>query len=668
MSNFKAFAATVAKQWDRMSANELFRTDVGGDELAQLYLDSFPEGANPIFRVRTEHDGSYDKNVIRRIGNVVSIKNGELTSVWDIQGLEFPYDVVAKALSTRVKAAAVNSLFRINERKLGYIETLEMLEDGTTLTWNHFHVAIADRHYDRSVGETIGAFNTTIAVFKRGLDEITPVALETALDLIDSNSVYRGAEFRKGVAEFQKIKLAYDQMSEREKNTYLWNNASFPQARIRNSAVGTFLTDLSEGKMSIEAAVEAFGRKTDPTNYKRPTSIITKGMVDQAMKTIRELDLEPALERRHAKLSDVNVNDVIWTSGAARQVMKGGVAGLLEAEVTQRPSKDKPEDISAADFFSKVVPQASTMEVFVKNSMQKNLMSITAPVHEDVNPLFKWDNNFGWTYNGNITDAIKERVKAAGGRVDADIRVSLAWYNFDDLDLHALCPYGHVYFGNKTGGTNRNILDVDMNAGGGTTRTPVENLAFNNPKDGPYTIEVNQFSLREKSGEGFTLELEFDGEVHSFSFDAGVPNRSTIQAIRFHVKNGKVEKFEVLDSRLKHSGRSQEIWGLQTETFVPVTTVMNSPNHWGDNETGNKHWFFLLEGCFNDAPARGIYNEFLRGDLTTHGKVFEVLGSKTMVAPTSEQLSGVGFSETQPQVVTVRVTGQKLSKTYNVQF
>ena len=127
------------------------------------------------------------------------------------------------------------------------------------------------------------------------------------------------------------------------------------------------------------------------------------------------------------------------------------------------------------------------------------------------------------------------------------------------------------------GGTNRNILDVDMNAGGGTTRTPVENLAFNNPKDGPYTIEVNQFSLREKSGEGFTLELEFDGEVHSFSFDAGVPNRSTIQAIRFHVKNGKVEKFEVLDSRLKHSGRSQEIWGLQTETFVPVTTVTQPP-------------------------------------------------------------------------------------------
>lgn len=184
------------------------------------------------------------------------------------------------------------------------------------------------------------------------------MALETALDLIDSNSVYRGAEFRKGVAEFQKIKLAYDQMSEREKNTYLWNNASFPFARLRNTAVGTFLIDLSEGEMSIEAAVEAFGRKTDPTNYKRPTSIITKGMVEQAMKTIQELDLEPALDRRHARLSDVSVNDVLWVSNAAQAKMKDGVAGLLAGEVIRKADTGKAEDILIDDFMKDVLPKA----------------------------------------------------------------------------------------------------------------------------------------------------------------------------------------------------------------------------------------------------------------------------------------------------------------------
>ena len=59
MSNFKHFAAALAKQWEKMSANEMYRTEVGGDALVDLYLGSFPEGTNPIFRTRTEHDGSY---------------------------------------------------------------------------------------------------------------------------------------------------------------------------------------------------------------------------------------------------------------------------------------------------------------------------------------------------------------------------------------------------------------------------------------------------------------------------------------------------------------------------------------------------------------------------------------------------------------------------------
>jgi hypothetical protein len=45
------------------------------------------------------------------------------------------------------------------------------------------------------------------------------------------------------------------------------------------------------------------------------------------------------------------------------------------------------------------------------------------------------------------------------------------------------------------------------------------------------------------------------------------------------------------------------------------------------------------------------------GSLDKHRKVFEVLGSKLMVQPAQEQLSGLGFSSTKRDSVLCRVSG-----------
>ena len=175
---------------------------------------------------------------------------------------------------------------------------------------------------------------------------------------------------------------------------------------------------------------------------------------------------------------------------------------------------------------------------------------------------------------------------------------------------------------------------------------------------------VHNYSRRSDEA-GFKVEIEFDGQIYEIEYDKVVPQDAKVSVAK--LRYSKARGIELIES-LPSQASTQQMWGIHTESFVDVNTIMLSPNHWGDSATGNKHYFFVLDGCHTDEAMRGIYNEFLRGDLTTHGKVFEVLGAKTMVAPTSEQLSGVGFSETQPQVVTVRVTGQKLSKTYNVKF
>jgi hypothetical protein len=662
-SNFKPFAVALSKHFATMSQHELYRTSVEGQEVWDAYLAAFPEGTNEIFRVRTEHDGSYDRNVVRRIGNVVAVVNGQLVSVWDVPNLPYPYDVVAGKLAALVKASPVCNLFREKEQKLGYITTTERLEDGSIKTWDHFHVDIASQHRSNDIGTVLGNARTTVEMFQRAVDELKISAIDDVLQLISENALYRGAEFKASILGFKELCKQFEAAP--NKNVFLWSVAAgSPFARFKNTVIGTLISDLSDG-MDLDAAVRSFEMKVAPTNYKRPTALITQGMVKAAMQTINELGLESALNRRFAKISDVSVNNVLWVNGTAAAQMKGGVEDLLMSSIAVKaPNSGEVENITLQAFVRDVLPKAGNMEVLFKNNLQKNLVSITAPVDDDVKQLFKWNNNFGWSYNGEITDSIKEKVKSAGGNVNADLRVSLAWFNGDDLDLHSYSPYGHIYFGNKIG-----ILDVDMNAGfAKNTKDPVENQSWVLPRDGEYEIKVNQWNKRSSDNVGFQLEIECGNQLHQLSFEQGVIDGATISAVKFKMNKGVLSDLVVLNPSLKHQGFSQAVWGLNTENFVKVDTLMLSPNYWDDNAVGNKHWFFILNGCTNPEATRGIYNEFLHGSLESHRKVFEVLGSKTKCPVADEQLSGLGFSSTRGDEVIVRVTGTKINKTYNVKF
>ena len=240
--------------------------------------------------------------------------------------------------------------------------------------------------------------------------------------------------------------------------------------------------------------------------------------------------------------------------------------------------------------------------------------------------------------------------------------MSLAWSNYDDLDIHADCPDGHIYFGNKL-----DILDVDMNAGGGRSREPVENLSWTRPRDGVYRIHVNQYNQRETADVGFTLEIECEGRVTQLSYPLGV--KGTVDCITFQMVRGELTDLKIVNKSIRGGDVSTQKWGVATENFVPVSTLMCSPNHWENaGSVGNQHWFFILEGCKNPEATRGIYNEFLRGDLEPHRKVFEVLGNKTKCAPSDQQLSGVGFSRGRNDEVTVRVTTNNSTRAYNIIF
>lgn len=670
-----------------MKFGEVFVADIDGDTLYDLYLASFPHGTDPIFKKKTEHDCSTCKNFIRRAGNVLNIdeQSGSLITTWGYaaaRGPE-PYRTVAERVRDVLREANVKDLFRVSSKEIGFgaVQT-RSLEPGTNkvITWNHLHTGeIARQLRVHSPDAVKGEFRTTVQVFERGLIELKPDAVETVRGLINANALYRGEEHKKAVLEFQKLQKEYLKRTPKEKTTFAWANANSPASRFRNTVIGTLVQDLSEGQ-DIEHAVKSFETKVAPQNYKRTTALITPGMVKQAMQKIEELGLEPALERRFATIADISVNDVKWVDGAAKPLMKGGIGDLLmqHAASSRGTTVDaaRIEDITLEDFVEKILPETTGLELFFKSTHVGNLMSLTAPVHPEPKQLFKWTNDFAWSYGGNVADSIKERVKKAGGKVEgAVLRVSLSWFNFDDLDLHIHQPPGQglrglepvIFFRNKRGWTGGE-LDVDMNAGSGRTREPVENTVWlSKPPDGPYKVVVNNYAQRETSNPGFVVEMENAGKLSHFSYNKIVRNTQDIHVATLHVKNGLVDRVEAGDSGVTASNISQEKWGLKTEQYIKVSAVTLSPNYWGNNAVGNKHTFFVLEGAKNEEETRGFYNEFLHSRLEPHRKVFEVIGDKTKCQPADGQLSGLGFSSTKKESFIVRAQQGRKQRVFNVQ-
>ncbi len=63
---------------------------------------------------------------------------------------------------------------------------------------------------------------------------------------------------------------------------------------------------------------------------------------------------------------------------------------------------------------------------------------------------------------------------------------------------------------------------------------------------------------------------------------------------------------EIIKS-LPSSQAAKNLWGIPTQTFHKKSVLMLLPNYWDEKTVGNKHYFFMLDGCLNDGKARGFF-------------------------------------------------------------
>ena len=118
---FREFKVSLQKHFENMvkDADTLFEVELDKDTLWDVYLNSFPEGTNKVFREKREHDCNACRHFVKAIGNAVTIKDNKVTTIWDFKTGDTTYQPVVDALSAYVKYKSVSNVFVSKFKRIG---------------------------------------------------------------------------------------------------------------------------------------------------------------------------------------------------------------------------------------------------------------------------------------------------------------------------------------------------------------------------------------------------------------------------------------------------------------------------------------------------------------------------------------------------------------------
>lgn len=687
------FQKEIQKQLNQLcKTGKLFRSKITGNEIWDLYLNEFEN--DPVFRdpASSEHNCNLCKNFIRRYGNIISVnENNEIITIWDNITEYIEYSKSAKKISELLKKSKIenvffetwnelnslnyekcsksNSVFRLGlnknvkrytkeeAEKFGVVKPNEIRE------FHHLHLDIPTSFVDmsgNSIESIMGNYRDAKNVFQRAMETISLDTLYLVKDLINQGSLLDGATHLYKIEQIIPLKKQYDSLSSKQKDNWCWATSyKLPFAKFRNELIGVLCSELAEGK-ELNDACQAWNKRVDPANYMKATAPITKKQIEEAKKFVEENGYEESFNRRFATIEDIKVSEILHTNAGDGTIKKVSIFDDVKSTSTRhkRSEFDKVEEIGIEKFMKDILPGCTSIEAYLENRMENNMVSLTTANVKDSKPIFKWSNNYSWTYNGNLAgkSQIKENVKAVGGKTTGEFRCSLQWNDDDtkgiiDLDLHCVLPgiRGSVNFRNKRHNPSTTWLDIDMI---NPSKTGIENMTIDQLKiDGEYSLKVHNYSGH-TNFRGFKIEIEYDGNTFEYAYLQPFTGFKSVATIT--IKDGSIVDIK---HALPESSSNKEIYGLESNQFHKVNLVCLSPNHWEGNNVGNKHYFFMLDGCKCPTSIRSFHAENLIPELANHRKVLEVLGNTTMIEPTDKQLSGLGFNATVKDELILKLAG-----------
>lgn len=591
--------------------------------------------------------------------------------MWDENITPVFFRKSVEALRKAVESARIKSVFISDEKTLGIPKTGQ---------WTHLYAKLPvqsvciNTSRTLSSGQVMAEKREDFRMLSRVLNEYSMTTVDQAIEILNTEALYR-SEKCSGVAKwFKEVKTAVSELSNsRYKENILWSVVAVAPTgfcHIKSSMIGTLLDDIENG-LSFDSIKRRFDEKMHPSNYMRSQSAPTVNQTKEAEKVVEKLGIANSLPRRFATINEIPEEEFVWKNNsqekAKTEVKAAGMFAHLAKQTTETSNANinLPTTVMTWDKFVRtVLPTAQSIEAKVDNP--NRLMALITASNRDAENILQWDNTFSWYYHGGIDGEIKKRVEAAGGKHENnEIRCSLIWEGYTDLDLHCITPSGgRMYYSNKR--LDGGWLDIDMNGGTHRDNHPVENIRWDsNAPSGRYQFIVDNYAERGNGSNPFKIELEINGQIFTFSDIAGRGYNEIV--FEFEYINGQVRMI----SENVSSTMASTDWNLVSNDFVKVNAIVNSPNLWGKtkNENAGNHRFFILDGCkdLSEGKGKGFFNEMLKSELRLIRKTLEAYTSATSIdGIDNASACGLGYSKESEWELVLRVTSNNSTRLIKV--
>ncbi|MFW9801185.1 MAG: hypothetical protein ACFFFC_00910 [Candidatus Thorarchaeota archaeon] len=390
---------------DCIEVNPLLFT-TNATDLFQMFLDGLPE------KERQHHNCRTCRQFVETYGNLVTI--GGTTGMINPIMWRFPkvnlYIESFKRIREYVSKSKVTGIFVSANSEWG--TPCNSSEKSPVGEFHHMSVtppaSIVFKNCLLTPEQKMAEKREEYSMLIRSLKQFSMEDAMQAERILASETLYRDEKCLEGARWFHSVTKIFRSEYSHVRNNLIWRKvAEAPPGfcHVKNTMVGTLLQDIKDG-LSFETIKRRFDEKMHPLKYQRPQVPPKEGNIKQAEKVVKHSGSSKALERRFARLEEIQT---IWTPKVTKvQKQDNSVFGHLTSKNKNKSSKsiELPTVTMTWEKFSRaVLPIADQIEFYVPYERRSYIALITA-VHPDAPPILQWDtekcrNPVNWyVYNG----------------------------------------------------------------------------------------------------------------------------------------------------------------------------------------------------------------------------------------------------------------------------